>query len=126
MKTQAGVYWDTAKRSHQHDSSSEVGAARSQRAYGHSGLTHSINCRPTWPSCAIPPSPTDEKRSLEAPKLVGFFCQGCGQCLDPCLAKLPIPDSHAFLHVRHAYRNREAAQALLLELGLPESSLRGL
>jgi len=45
----------------------------------------------------------DEKRSLEAPKLAGFFCQGCDQCLDPCWENSRFR-ADAFFMYAHAYR----------------------
>ena len=55
------------------------------------------------------------------PKVAGFYCQGCEQCRGPCRDDLPIPDLMRSYMYAHAYRNREAAQALLFDLELPDS-----
>jgi predicted aldo/keto reductase-like oxidoreductase len=69
---------------------------------------------------------TDEdKMKLEPAKVsslgTGFFCQACERCKGPCRAGLPIPELMRGYMYAHAYRNREAAQALVLELALPAS-----
>jgi hypothetical protein len=49
----------------------------------------------------------------------GFYCQGCGQCVKQCSAKLPIPDlMRAFMYT-YGYRNPAFAQELVVSLGLP-------
>jgi len=51
--------------------------------------------------------------------MAGLYCQGCGQCLNQCLQRLPIPDlMRAYMYV-YGYRNLQAAQDLLLSLSLP-------
>ena len=65
-------------------------------------------------------TPGDADR-LQEQKLAGLFCQGCEQCLEPCFQKLPIPELMRGYMYGHAYKNREAAQSLLLGLNLPAS-----
>jgi len=49
----------------------------------------------------------------------GFFCQGCGQCIQQCNAKLPIPDlMRAYMYV-YGYRQPVLAHSLLKSLELP-------
>jgi aryl-alcohol dehydrogenase-like predicted oxidoreductase len=49
----------------------------------------------------------------------GLFCQGCGQCLQQCIAKLPIPDlMRAYMYV-YGYRQPALARSLLTSLVLP-------
>jgi predicted aldo/keto reductase-like oxidoreductase len=50
----------------------------------------------------------------------GLFCQGCGQCLQQCVAKLPIPDlMRAYMYV-YGYRQPSLAHSLLTTLKLPQ------
>jgi predicted aldo/keto reductase-like oxidoreductase len=63
-------------------------------------------------------TPADGEK-LQGEKLAGLFCQGCDQCLEPCPQDLPIPDLMRSYMYGHAYKNREAAQSLLLALDLP-------
>jgi predicted aldo/keto reductase-like oxidoreductase len=49
----------------------------------------------------------------------GLFCQGCGQCLQTCKSKLPIPDlMRAYMYV-YGYRQPALAHSLLTSLMLP-------
>ncbi len=49
----------------------------------------------------------------------GLFCQGCGQCLQTCKSKLPIPDlMRAYMYV-YGYRQPALAHSLLTSLKLP-------
>jgi len=49
----------------------------------------------------------------------GLYCQGCGQCLEQCSEKLPIPDlMRAYMYV-YGYRNLSHSQDLLLSLNPP-------
>ena len=122
MKTQAGVYWDKEKESPINMKAALKWALRDPNVHtAIPGFTTLDQLQTDLEVLRDPTLTDDDKRSLEAPKVVGFFCQGCDQCLDPCLEKLPIPDLMRSFMYAHAYRNREAAQALLLELGLPES-----
>lgn len=121
MKTQAGVYWDSEKQHPINMKAALKWALRDPNV--HTAIPGFTTLEQLQTDLEVLRDPTltdDDKRSLEAPKLVGFFCQGCGECLDPCLAHLPIPDLMRSFMYAHAYRNREAAQALLLDLGLPE------
>jgi predicted aldo/keto reductase-like oxidoreductase len=122
MKTQAGVYWDKEKQSPINMKAALKWALRDPNVQtAIPGFTTLDQLQTDLEVLRDPTLTDDEKRSLEAPKLVGFFCQGCDQCLDPCLGNLPIPELMRSFMYAHAYRNREAAQALLLELDFPES-----
>ncbi len=61
-----------------------------------------------------------EKNRLQwAAVQTGLYCQGCGQCVEQCLRKLPIPDlMRAYMYV-YGYRNLSHSQDLLLSLNLP-------
>ncbi len=61
-----------------------------------------------------------EKSYLQRANLTAsLYCQGCGQCRNSCLQKLPIPDlMRSYMYV-YGYRNLGAAQDLLLSLNLP-------
>jgi len=121
MKTQAGVFWDKEKTSPINMKAALKWALRDPNV--HTAIPGFSTLEQLQTDLEVLRNPTlieDEKRSLEAPKVVGFFCQGCDQCLEPCLQKLPIPELMRSFMYAHAYRNRQAAQSLLLELGLPE------
>jgi predicted aldo/keto reductase-like oxidoreductase len=50
----------------------------------------------------------------------GLYCQGCGQCLQQCKARLPIPDlMRAYMYV-YGYRQPVLAHSLLASLELPQ------
>jgi hypothetical protein len=49
----------------------------------------------------------------------GFYCQGCGQCVKQCFAKLPIPDLMRTYMYTYGYRKPAFAQELVVSLGLP-------
>jgi predicted aldo/keto reductase-like oxidoreductase len=61
-----------------------------------------------------------EKEDLKrASSLPGLYCQGCGQCLKQCPARLPIPDlMRAFMYA-YGYRQPALAQSLITSLDLP-------
>ena len=63
---------------------------------------------------------TSEKAQLQWAALQpGLYCQGCGQCLQQCRRKLPIPDlMRAYMYI-YGYRNLSHSQDLLLSLNLP-------
>jgi predicted aldo/keto reductase-like oxidoreductase len=49
----------------------------------------------------------------------GLFCQGCGQCIQQCIAKLPIPDlMRTYMYV-YGYRQPILAHNLVTSLELP-------
>jgi uncharacterized protein len=49
----------------------------------------------------------------------GLFCQGCGQCLQTCKSKLPIPDLMRAYMYAYGYRQPALAHSLLTSLKLP-------
>jgi len=49
----------------------------------------------------------------------GFYCQGCGQCVKQCFAKLPIPELMRAYMYTYGYRKPAFAQELVVSLGLP-------
>jgi uncharacterized protein len=61
-----------------------------------------------------------EKAHLQKMRsMASLYCQGCEQCLASCRQKLPIPDlMRAYMYL-YGYRNRGAAQDLILSLRLP-------
>jgi ferredoxin len=61
-----------------------------------------------------------EKEDLKrAASNAGLFCQGCGQCVKQCIAKLPIPDLMRAYMYTYGYRQPALAQSLVVSLGLP-------
>jgi predicted aldo/keto reductase-like oxidoreductase len=61
-----------------------------------------------------------EKAQLQrAASRVGFYCQGCGQCLNQCVQQLPIPDLMRAYMYGYSYRNLREAQDLIFSLNLP-------
>jgi uncharacterized protein len=66
-----------------------------------------------------------EKKELESiPKVTSLYCQGCAQCLPNCPERLPIPELMRSYMYAYGYRNRDAAQQLLMSLGLPSTLCR--
>jgi predicted aldo/keto reductase-like oxidoreductase len=67
------------------------------------------------------PTLTDsEKKDLQMKaSLPGLYCQGCGQCLKQCLAKLPIPDLMRAYMYAYGYHQPALAQNLVASLDLP-------
>jgi predicted aldo/keto reductase-like oxidoreductase len=62
---------------------------------------------------------TERENLRRATLLSGLYCQGCGQCVNQCAYRLPIPDlMRAYMYV-YGYRNLVAAQDLLFSLNLP-------
>jgi len=49
----------------------------------------------------------------------GFYCQGCGQCVKRCTAKLPIPDLMRAYMYTYGYRRPSIGKELVVSLGLP-------
>jgi predicted aldo/keto reductase-like oxidoreductase len=61
-----------------------------------------------------------EKKDLErAASVAGLYCQGCGQCLKQCSAKLSIPDLMRAYMYAYGYRQPALAQSLVASLDLP-------
>jgi len=61
-----------------------------------------------------------EKTQLQrAASRVGFYCQGCRQCLNQCVQQLPIPDLMRAYMYGYSYRNLREAQDLIFSLNLP-------
>ncbi len=61
-----------------------------------------------------------EKEDLKkAASTAGLYCQGCGQCVKQCIAKLPIPDLMRAYMYAYGYRQPALAKALVVSLGLP-------
>ena len=122
MKTQAGVYWDKEKTSPINMKAALKWALRDTNVHtAVPGFTTLDQLQADLEVLRDPALTEGEKQSLEAPKLVGFFCQGCDQCLGPCVQNLPIAELMRSFMYAHAYRNREAAQSLLLDLDLPKA-----
>lgn len=49
----------------------------------------------------------------------GFYCQGCGQCLEQCPAGLPIPDLMRAYMYAYGYRQLTLAGSLIASLEIP-------
>lgn len=126
MKTQAGVYWDTEERNPIDAKAALRWALRDPCV--HTAIPGFTTLEQLQVDLAVlhDPELTDEdRRALEPAKVSGFYCQGCEQCRGPCTADLPIPDLMRSYMYAHAYRNRVAAKALLVELDLPADPCGG-
>jgi len=62
------------------------------------------------------PEKEDLKRASSTP---GLYCQGCGQCVKQCIAKLPIPDLMRAYMYAYGYRQPVLAKHLVISLDLP-------
>jgi aryl-alcohol dehydrogenase-like predicted oxidoreductase len=122
MKTQAGVYWDKEKQKPIDMKAALRWVLREPNVHttipGFSTFDELQDDLLVMREPAFTPADA-AKLALES--LAGLYCHGCGQCLDPCLHGLPIPDLMRGYMYGHAYRNREAAQSLVLALDLPAS-----
>jgi uncharacterized protein len=122
MKTQAGVFWDKERTQPINMKASLKWSLRDPNVHtAIPGFTTLEQLQTDLEVLHDPRLSPEETQSLEPQKLAGLFCQGCERCLEPCLAHLPIPELMRSYMYGHAYRNREAAQALLLTLDLPPS-----
>lgn len=120
MKTQAGVYWDKEKQRPINPKAALRWALRDPSAHtAIPGFTTLEQLQTNLEVLRGPELTEEDRKALEPPKVSGFYCQGCEQCRGPCPADLPIPDLMRSYMYAHAYRNREAAKALLVELDLP-------
>ena len=120
MKTQAGVYWDKQKQKPIDMRAALRWALRDPNVHTTvPGFTTFDQLQDDLAVLRAPAfTPADEEK-LRDRKLAGLYCQGCEECLGPCLQHLPIPELMRGYMYGHAYRNREAAQALLASLDLP-------
>ena len=123
MKTQAGIYWDKEKTKPINMKAALKWALRDPNVHtAIPGFTTLDQLQADLEVLRDPVLTPEEKLSLEDPqKVAGLYCQGCEQCLSPCPEHLPIPDIMRSYMYGYAYRNREAAQALVLALDLPPS-----
>lgn len=61
-----------------------------------------------------------EKEDLKrAASIGGLFCQGCGQCVKQCIAKLPIPELMLAYMYTYGYRKPSLGQEVVVSLDLP-------
>jgi uncharacterized protein len=121
MKTQAGVFWDKDQERPINMKAALRWALRDPNVHTAIPGFRSFDQLEQDLEVMRNPvlSPEDERSLVEPTKTAGLFCQGCDRCLEPCPAGLPIPDLMRSYMYGHAYRNREAAQSLLLSLDLP-------
>lgn len=122
MKTQAGVFWDKEKTKPIDMKAALKWALRDANvATAIPGFTTFDQLQDDLAVLRDPTLTPAETESLQPRKLAGLFCQGCEECLEPCREHLPIPELMRSYMYGHAYRNREAAQSLLLGLDLPRT-----
>jgi len=123
MKTQAGVFWDKEKTNPINMKAALKWALRDANVHTSiPGFTTLEQLHADLEVLRDPSlTPEDQLTLVEPQKVAGLYCQGCEQCLSPCVQHLPIPDLMRGYMYRHAYRNRQAAQDLLLALDLPPS-----
>ncbi len=121
MKTQAGVYWDKDKKSPINMKAALKWALRDPNVHtAVPGFTTFDQLEEDLQVMRDPGLTADEEKSLVEPtKVAGLYCQGCDTCRGQCPDALPIPDLMRSYMYGHGYRNREAAQSLLLALDLP-------
>jgi aryl-alcohol dehydrogenase-like predicted oxidoreductase len=121
MKTQAGIYWDKDKKTPINMKAALKWALRDANV--HTAIPGFVTFDQLEQDLEVlrDPvlSPEDAQTLVEPAKVAGLYCQGCDECLGPCPAGLPIPELMRSYMYGHAYRNREAAQSLLLALDLP-------
>jgi uncharacterized protein len=120
MKTQAGVFWDKDKQ-HPIDMKAALRwALRDPNVHtAIPGFTTFDQLQDDLTVMREPAFTPGDEEKLRDQKLAGLFCQGCDECLGNCPQGLPIPDLMRSYMYGHAYRNREAAQSLILALDLP-------
>lgn len=122
MKTQAGVYWDKEKTQPIDMRAALRWALRDPNVHtAIPGFTTFDQLADDLAVLQAPELTPADSAKLVDQKLAGLYCQGCGDCLAPCPMALPIPELMRSYMYGHAYRNREAAQALLLALPLPRT-----
>jgi predicted aldo/keto reductase-like oxidoreductase len=122
MKTQAGVFWDKQKSKPIDMKAALRWALRDPNVTtAIPGFTTFEQLQDDLVVMREPAFTPADGEKLQDQKLAGLFCQGCDQCLDPCPQGLPIPELMRGYMYGHAYKNREAAQSLLLALDLPAS-----
>jgi uncharacterized protein len=122
MKSQAGVYWDKAKQQ-------PIDMTAALRwALRDANVTTAIPGFTTFDQLQVdlavmrePALSPEDGEKLRDQKLAGLYCQGCDECVGTCPENLPIPELMRGYMYGHAYKNREAAQSLLLALELPRT-----
>ena len=123
MKTQAGVYWDKEKTKPIDMKATLRWSLRDPNVHtaipGFTTFDQLQDDLAVLHAPELTPADDAKLRDQNDPKLAGLFCQGCQDCLEPCRMHLPIPELMRSYMYGHAYRNREAAQSLLLALDLP-------
>jgi hypothetical protein len=120
MKTQAGVYWDKAKKQPIDMKAALRWALRDPNVHtAIPGFTTFEQLQDDLVVMREPAFTPADGEKLRDEKLAGLFCQGCDECMGPCPESLPIPELMRSYMYGHAYKNREAAQSLLLALDLP-------
>jgi len=122
MKTQAGLYWDKEKTKPIDMKAALKWSLRDANVHtAIPGFTTLEQLQMNLEVMRDPVLTPAELENLAPQKIAGLFCQGCEKCLEPCLQHLPIPELMRGYMYGHAYRNRQAAQSLLLGLDLPPS-----
>jgi hypothetical protein len=125
MKTQAGVYWDKAKRLPIDMKAALRWALRVPEVHTSiPGFTTADQLALDLEVLRDPTFTEADRKLLQPPPgaMAGFYCQGCAQCLAQCRERLPLPDLMRGYMYGHAYRNRAAAWDLLDELGVAASA----
>jgi len=121
MKTQAGVYWDKDKKTPINMKAALKWALRDPNV--HTAIPGFVSFDQLEDDLQVLRdsrlSAEEEQSLVEPTKVAGLYCQGCDTCLGQCPGGLPIPELMRSYMYGHAYRNREAAQSLLLALDLP-------
>ncbi len=123
MKALAGVYWDKEKKQPINAKAALKWVLRDPNVHtAILGFTAFDQLQSDLEVLRDPVMTDAELRSLEPPVAslpAHFYCHGCQSCRGPCRADLPVPELMRSYMYAHAYRNRAAAQELVLALDLP-------
>lgn len=127
MKTQAGIFWDKEKSKPIDMKAALRWALRDPCvATAIPGFTTFDQLQDDLAVLHKPAfTPADAAKLEGGEALAGLFCQGCAECLPSCRHHLPIPELMRSYMYGHAYKNRAAAQELLLALDLPAAPCEG-
>jgi uncharacterized protein len=63
----------------------------------------------------------EKEHLMKQASLPGLYCQGCGQCLAQCSARIPIPDLMRAYMYTYGYRDVKQGYELITSLDLPRN-----
>ena len=123
MKTQAGAFWDKARKEPINMT------AALKWALGNPDITTAVPGFTTFDQLETDVKvlrditlTEQEKKDLRlGTQTGGLYCQQCGTCLAQCPKALPIPSLMRGYMYAYGYRNLEAARDVVASLGLSEN-----